>query len=154
MYLKKLIFGFCLLLLSTIATLNYLAFQYFWYWRIWWFDLTMHFLGGILVGLFFLWYFFVFIRTEDVNISFKLALKVSIIGVLIIGLAWELFEFGIDQYWAAEIGVKSFGVLQQGWMDTLSDLTLDLIGGFGATYFFWQMSVKSKIDSLSKSNHG
>ncbi len=152
MHTTKPIFFICLFLLAVIAGFNYLAFQYFWYWRIWWFDLVMHFLGGILVGLFCLWYFFTFIRPQEVDFSFKLALKVAIIGALTIGLAWELFEFGIDQYWAAEIGVKSLGVLQQGWRDTLSDLLVDLIGGFFSACLFWRMSQR-KISSLSIENH-
>lgn len=95
------------------------------YWRLAWLDALMHFLGGVLIGAFFLWWGY---------FSGKLALPKSLLfslsfilgGVALIGVLWEFYEFIIDKVVTRD---NYISVFQPGLVDTLQDLFLDLAGG-------------------------
>src|ERR1035437_2761720 len=118
---KKLFLRFTLLIVF-IFLLNSLAGEFHWYSSIWYFDMPMHFLGGFWLGLFFLWFFY------PNNLSFKLIFKI-ILCVLLIGILWELFELFFVNY----VGQLSFNTL-----DTTSDLSFDLVGGFSSILYFFK----------------
>ena len=46
------LFG-ALLLSILLLTLHLLALAHYWYWVYWWFDVMMHLLGGVTLGVFF-----------------------------------------------------------------------------------------------------
>lgn len=126
MFKNKLILFFIVILLFLIASLNWLAFSFYWYWRIWWFDLLMHFLGGVVVAA--LSYFF-YLLLINKRLSFFRLLTLTVASALIVGGLWEVFEFSIDAYWSAHVNIKSLQILQAGWWDTLLDLLFDFLGG-------------------------
>ena len=86
----------------------------------------MHFLGGLFIGLLILWIYFLLEHQTKLSNNILIFFIIPI-GVLIIGLLWEIFE--------ALIGVYNvFGA--QTFSDTISDLVFDLIGGLvGVIYF-------------------
>jgi len=92
----------------------------------------MHFLGGIWLGLAFIWLF----KIE--KISFKLILKI-ILGVLLISILWEVFEIILDK----NITGNSFNTL-----DTISDISFDLAGGFFAVLYFLRKIMSIKKNTL------
>ncbi len=78
----------CLITLSVLAGAHVLALEFFLYWKFWWFDIVMHFLGGIVIalGIFTLY---------DLRFPLPQRLKALVpvlMCTLIIALAWELFE--------------------------------------------------------------
>ena len=77
-------------LIFLIFLLNYLAMKFYWYSSIWYFDMPMHFLGGLWLGLALIWFF------KIKEISWKVILEI-ILGVLLIGVFWEAFEIIIDK---------------------------------------------------------
>lgn len=107
-------------LIVFIATANFIANKFYWYSSIWYFDIPMHFLGGLWLGWFFLWLFWPSV------VSPKLIWKV-VLGVLVVGVGWEIFELMFVNY----VAQNRFDVL-----DTLADLALDLSGGFFAIWYF------------------
>ena len=115
-----------------IFTADFIARQLFWYYSVWWFDMPMHFLGGLWVGLFFLWFFSAenmpwgHISTEQVTP--KLIFQ-TIIFVLIIGVLWEWFEFAVNN----QIAGEPFKLI-----DTISDVFFDLAGGALAVFHFFK----------------
>lgn len=111
---------FIAVLVLTILFVNSVAIKLHWYYSIWWFDMLMHFLGGFWLGLLLLYGFF------PNAISFKLLLKLFL-GVLIVGLGWEVFEIIVKNILFKEM----FYLL-----DTLSDLFFDLAGGSFALIYF------------------
>ncbi|MEK7588709.1 MAG: hypothetical protein AAB438_02730 [Patescibacteria group bacterium] len=118
---KKKLFIRLTLLVIFIFILNFIASKLYWYSSLWWFDMPMHFLGGFWLGLAFLW----LIPIDEPSLSkvFKI-----IIGVLIIGIFWELFEIGVN-----DILAKSpFDMV-----DTVSDLFFDISGGFASMIYFF-----------------
>lgn len=119
--MKRYLLFFNLVLVSAIAWMNYCANQNFWYWKIWWFDLVMHFMGGLWIGLMSLWLFyfsgFFVYRKFDWNI----AMIISLVSVFTVGVGWEVFEFLI------EVDFSNNYI-----SDTTGDLIMDVIGSLVA----------------------
>ena len=104
-----------LALVFFILIVNYAAMKFHWYYSVPWFDMLMHFLGGLWLGLAFIWLY-------PAGTSY---LKI-IAGVLLVGVFWEIFELVIHQYFLRE----SFDL-----PDTLSDLFFDMLGGGVAVFY-------------------
>jgi len=102
-----------IVLMIFMFVANHLAAKFHWYYSISWFDMLMHFLGGVWVALFFLYVF-------KVQTSFARKFLIVISSVLVVGLLWELFEFGMGI-----IAGENFSI-----SDTLSDIFFDLTGGY------------------------
>ncbi len=115
-------------LIVTIFILNYLALKFHWYFSIWWFDMPMHILGGFWVGLCFIWY----LKPKD--LSFNNIIKI-ILGFLVIGLLWEIFEISVDKI----IMQNPFNVL-----DTISDICFGLTGAFFSVLYFSKSIMKKQ----------
>lgn len=113
-------------LIFFIFIANSLAMKFYWYSTIWWYDMPMHFLGGFFVALLGLWIYF-FSGKKIKNSNAKTVVLISFFTVLVIGILWEVFEFGIDT-------IITF--MPHNRLDTLSDIFYDISGSFaGALYF-------------------
>ncbi len=112
-----------LALILFIAVVNGLANEFSWYWRIPWFDMPMHFLGGLWLGLVALWWY-----TRDVVLTTFRMFTISLLTVLVIGILWELFEFSMDTF----IIISE----QNSVFDTITDIIFDIIGGLVAVVYF------------------
>lgn len=101
--------------LAIIAVSHILALQFFLYWKYAWFDIPMHFFGGVSIAL-------GYGILPFLRIGLKLTYRTYIsylAVVLVVGLGWEVFEIVgginvIDEYFVS---------------DTLIDLVVDLLGG-------------------------
>ncbi len=113
--LKHIVF---LMFLMFVA--DYLAKVFYWYYSIWYFDVIMHFLGGFWVGLFFIYVFY----RKELKLN---SVPNIILCILAVGVLWEIFEFFVFN----QIGSTAFDRL-----DTISDIFLDLSGGFFALLYF------------------
>ncbi len=140
---------FLVVLITVIAVLNYYAFQNFWYWRIVWFDLVMHFLGGLFVSVSIIWLYLAWNRLSLQEAGFRRILFIGLAGALVVGGAWELFEFGVDYYWQVPIHLKTFTDLQESHLDTLSDLAFDVIGAIFGSLLLWFTPL---INNIRKNN--
>lgn len=116
-----------------IALANQLALKFYWYSAIWWFDMPMHFAGGVFGGLLGLWLAGYFFSAQFADLSFIRGLAFLMLFVFVAGGAWEVFEFVVD----ANITQNGFNVL-----DTLSDLCFDLAGGVTALLFSVQKTYR------------
>jgi hypothetical protein len=112
-----------ILLMFVLFVADLLAKKFYWYLSIWWFDVLMHFSAGFWVGLFFL---YIFTAKEFILPVVKVLLCVFVVGFL-----WELYEFYIYQHL---MGIPF------DFLDTLSDLFLDLLGGTLAIFYFFKKS--------------
>lgn len=113
-------------LLSIIGIANLVANKLHLYWTVWWADVFMHFSAGFCVAMasVLLWHYLL-----DRKISLRKSVFVSFLVVLIVGLAWEVFETHF------EIEILSDGYLYV--YDTVSDLILDICGGLlGSIYAY------------------
>ena len=112
-----------LIVAAVILLLHYLAVTLFLYSYVWWFDIPMHFLGGLASGLFSLWFYSSEIWSGGRKMTHFEVLTVALVGALIVGLVWELFEYyaGITQ--------NTIGSYP---LDTAKDLAMDIAGGYFA----------------------
>jgi hypothetical protein len=101
-----------------IAGLHYYATINSLYWSIGWFDILMHFLGGLLMGLIAIFIFFISEKIDFPRNSRIVIFSVVMGFVLIVGLTWELWELfaGLSDV------INDLG-------DTILDLIMDIIGG-------------------------
>ena len=122
-------------LILVVAILNKIGGIFYLYWLTWWFDVVMHFLGGAWLASVTFWLLPLIPAYQDSQIG-KREVGVAVIFVtLIVGLLWEAFElwFGISLLSAPDF-----------WLDSVTDLILDLIG---AMMVFWYVYLKSKTQN-------
>ncbi|MFA5737039.1 MAG: DUF2238 domain-containing protein [Candidatus Paceibacterota bacterium] len=129
----KSFFILSLILVVGIALLDFFAFKYFWYWRLPWFDKTMHFFGGFLIALVAI-QFYLYLSSKP--LTGKRLIVLSVVPALFVGCLWELFEFTAERIYFSEIALKNFGMLYGGWQDSLRDLFFDLFGSLSAVSLF------------------
>ncbi|MBY0539446.1 hypothetical protein K2P56_03390 [Patescibacteria group bacterium] len=104
-------------LVALLGALQQLAFAHYLYWRYSWYDILMHFLGGVVVGAVYLWV----VRYELPAFFKKYETFLYVFAFsLLVGILWEVFEFfvGIDREF-------SYPVRQ---IDTAIDLVMDVLG--------------------------
>ena len=126
---KKLLIHIIVLMFFIFLT-DKAAGKFYWYNSIWYFDMIMHFLGGVWVGLF-------FIYTLSVDEASLKSLWRVVLLTLLIGVSWEVYEFVVNNM----IGRVPFDIL-----DTLSDIFWDVAGGLVSLFYF------SKIIMMVRGN--
>lgn len=116
--------------LFGVFVLNALASFFYWYQSFVWFDMVMHFFGGIVVTFFLV---FVFYKTYDIwameRTFWKAILMNSLIFVLI-AVLWEIMEFSVQH--AFDI----YGALATP-ADSVSDIFCGLAGSLLALVYYF-----------------
>ena len=138
---RKKLLKHLVLLMFFIFVVNTFAQSFFWYYSIWYFDMPMHFLGGLWSSWFFIWFFCVAPNPFKVSFDiFDLKLFWKIIAfVLVIGILWEFFEFFTNN----RIGQEHFSVI-----DTSSDIFFDLAGGAFGIYYFLRKIMRVELNKV------
>lgn len=130
--IKELLINLALLVLFVFV-MNALALLFSWYWIFWWFDMPMHFLGGLFLGGLGVYAFIqYFLKKNTVLWKPYTWFKNVFLFVICISVAWELYEFIVDQL---------FKNGQPNVIDTLSDLFFDTAGGMTALLFLYIKSI-------------
>lgn len=105
-------------LVAVLGVLQQLAFAYYLYWRFSWYDILMHFLGGVVVGAAYLW-----VARYELSPFLKKYERFLYVFAfsLFVGVLWEIFEYyvGIDREF-------TYAVRR---IDTVIDLIMDVSGG-------------------------
>lgn len=97
---------FALVAIALVAMLHVSGLHFYFYWRIPWYDRIVHVIAGFAV-VFFTYYI-------------SRSLSLSVIGALVVGVAWEVFEI--------QSGYSSMA--HSGYIfDTIGDLVSDVVGG-------------------------
>lgn len=123
------------LVLVVISILNYLGGQFYWYWTYKWFDIPVHMLGGVWVGLTALWLWSHFMHLKVVKTFRMKALGVVVFAAFFVGISWEIFELlgGITN-----MSDKVY------WPDTIGDIVNDFVGGMLAYFAFIKIKKSEK----------
>lgn len=120
-------------IIAVLTTLHYCGVIFDWYNTIFWFDTPMHLMGGMFIGILFVYIFRIrhdLLKTESV-------LTFIIFGVgftVLTGVLWEFYEFFADV-----MIFKRYPFLDTPGgvhFDTLKDLFNDIVGGAIAVSFF------------------
>ena len=127
--------GFWLLIFLVVVNIVF-GFMLNFYLKFWFFDMILHFSGGLGVALFARYYFAKDLKSIS---GFGLFIFLVSFGVTV-GVFWEFLEFGISiiSKWTAGSlnSIDFFG----GAEDTISDLLMDTLGAFtlAVLHFFRQ----------------
>lgn len=133
MHQHKLLFSI-LVLSAVIAITHVAAIEFSIYWTLVWFDLVVHFLGGILIGLIGIW----LLRFWHVRLSPR-QVFVGVLGtVLVVGGLWEVFEWLAGNLMHAKNPV----------LDTTLDLLMDVLGGAAAYVLAGDLLVREKSTDI------
>lgn len=116
-----------IVLIVAIAVVNAFAEHYYWFWLMRWFDMPMHFAGGVWLAGVALWWRF-FSGRFTVEVSIKAIFAWVIVGALGVGLAWEVYEAGVSYLTVGHINDM---------LDTMSDLIFDTLGGLTVASLVW-----------------
>jgi hypothetical protein len=122
---------YALALLAVMALLHVGAIIFYIYWSVWWFDIFMHFLGGIAAGLLALWLYSQGNRRGN---EFWAAL----LGALIIGIAWEVYEYAAGVTYALDAYT----------FDTATDLVMDLVGALVPVWYVRRGLIKEQYSNV------
>jgi len=108
-----------LFILVIMAFLHILAIKFYLYWNFWWFDLVVHFLGGVAVGTF---AYYLISKSFCGHVRSRILVLVIALAVT---LVWEIFEF--------KTGITF--VSSNYAMDTVSDILSGLLGASMFLFF-------------------
>ncbi len=128
-------------LLFAFAIFHFFAIYNFWYWEFRWLNIPMHFFGGFLITMFFIWLNLRFkILSEFPNHLIVVLITLSFVSL--VGVLWEFQEFLYDIFISFK---KSDIILQLSAADTIKDLFFDFFGDF---IFLLVYFIKSKSARL------
>ena len=122
----------CIIALGiVIAILHGFALMHHLYFSVWWFDIPMHFSGGVLVSIVGIWVLAQFFPATILgSSSYPLLLQVILFAV-IVGTVWETFELIFKLTYTDPLIYIA---------DTAKDMTLDIIGACaGYAFGLWQL---------------
>lgn len=142
MILKFMNFNRALIIIGLVLIAHVVAMLFGLYGAWHWFDIPMHFGGGLAAGALGL-----AIWNEGVeNVTFKGRLAKHLkwwlvplfaLGITsIIGIGWEIHEFILDQLFTDQMNTVYQTMRQPSIMDTMGDFLNDLLGGTAAILIF------------------
>lgn len=101
--------------------------------QLWWYDEIVHFIAGGWGGIIIIWAYSKYKNKIPFYNKFKSApIITTILLMLLVGIGWELFEFGFVEYVKTTYNQR-LG-LQPTHFDTFTDLILDGLGGWLSAY--------------------
>lgn len=107
------------------GSMHAMAQVFYFYWTLWWFDYLMHFLAGVFIGLITLWVAYRWSIFGGARPGLLRASLIVFLPVVLIGVAWEVFEYFFGLTEATEEVYA---------LDVAHDLLADLVGGIVAVY--------------------
>jgi hypothetical protein len=93
------------------------------YTRFWWWDLMLHSLSSLTIGIMGFLAIYVFHMTRRVQMAPIYIASMTFCLTVTMGTLWELFEFSLDWFF-------QFTMQKSGLIDTMTDLMVDVIGAF------------------------
>ena len=132
--LEKPLFKEFILLSLSVAVLHAVATHFDLYWTTDYSDILMHFLGGAMVSVAFLWFYFYSGLFSSPNRNISLYFLIAILGTVLVSVSWEIFELLMDAERVGDIGYAS---------DTTLDFIMDLVGALVASFYSYYSSSHS-----------
>ena len=117
---KSLLLHTMLVSAILLVVLHAMGVYLYFYWIFTWFDVLMHFLGGLTGGLIVVWSLVEMSIFDKYHPTPKELVVVVVTSVLIVALAWEVFEYVYDII--EETSTKDYI------RDTVEDIFLGTLG--------------------------
>lgn len=105
-----------------IAVLSFVAIQFGFYIKFWYTDIFMHFIGGLFVGSFFLWFWFYSGYFRNLKFWQNKKFLCIFLSTLTVVILWEIFEYSLGLNKSPEGYV----------LDTAVDMILGILGAITA----------------------
>lgn len=137
--LKQKPLPFSFLVLAILVALHLVGSSFSWYWVYPWFDVLVHILGGLWVGLVFLWLASYLNQINSLKDYRAKSLLIALVAALLVGVVWELIE---NYAQIAFVNANSYS------LNTALDLLNDSIGGILAYLYFVKRTRACKKESL------
>ncbi len=136
---KKHLFWETIFFLIIVGVMNIIAVKNNLYWSTSEFDSLMHFLAGVFVSFFFLWFYFFSGFFKPPKRNFLQFLLVSLLGILFIGVAWETYELILgESLFSGENYIS----------DTVLDFIMDFLGAIVGCFYGYIRELKSLKDTI------
>jgi hypothetical protein len=130
-----------MLLVVGIAVLYIFGFVYEWNYSVWWYDILLHFLGGVWIAI--VAHRFLI---EPMGRIGRIGPILIIALVALVGVGWEFYEFTIDEIFFED---RALWRAQEGNTDTMTDLMMDILGGAVVAGYFSYRSYMSDRSNKS-----
>ena len=91
------------------------------YEKIWWWDLAIHGLSGLMMGIIGFLIIYVFYMTNRIRIAAGWIATITFAMAVCVGTIWEVFEFLMDEF----LGLN---MQKSGLIDTMTDLMINATG--------------------------
>ncbi len=91
------------------------------YEKIWWWDLALHGLSALTVGIIGFLSIYVFYMTRRIRVAAGWVATITFALAVCVGTIWEIFEFLMDWYFG-------FNMQKSGLIDTMTDLMINAAG--------------------------
>lgn len=114
------------------------------YARFWWWDLMLHSLSSLTIGIIGFLMIYVFYMTNRISIEPVYVAIITLCLAITTGTMWEIFEFTMDWFF-------HFNMQKSGLVDTMTDLIVNAVGSFIAAilgYFYVRDGDSLIIDRL------
>jgi len=131
---------FLFVLIWVLAVAHMMAEVYYLYWVFGWYDIMTHFLGGLWVGMAFLWIWYLSGYVGEIKAPDKKALYIALLAGLVIGILWEGYEY-IVWIWSGT------GLPQNYIPDTTLDIVVDILGAFLGYFVFLKLTHDTETDT-------
>lgn len=124
-----------LILAGAIFVLNEIAVERYLYWYFWWYDIMMHFLGGVVIGGIAVW-----MQLRFFPLASPRAIVLTVLAsIVLVGTGWEIFEYFIDPTYAQQADIV---------FDTALDLIMDTLGALVAALTITTIGRRRSPDAL------
>jgi uncharacterized membrane protein len=125
--LKQKPFPFSFLILAVLIILHLVGSYYSWYWKYPSFDIVIHVLSGLWVGLIILWLASILGQINSLKEYKVKSFLIAFLSAVLIGVVWEL----VENFWQLTfIRDSQYG------LSTALDILNDAIGGILAYLYF------------------
>lgn len=119
------------------------------YIRYWWWDIALHSVSGLLLGIvgFLLVYVLNESRRIDIHMRAGFVAMFAFAFAVTAGTAWEVFEFAADQLLGTQMQKPMLGD-PSGLTDTMWDLIVDALGAAVISCFGWWHMKRSRASFI------
>ena len=113
--------------------------------RFWWWDIALHSISGLLLGIvgFLLVYVLNESRRIDLHMRAGFVALFAFVFAVAVGALWEIFEFAADQLFDGNMQKPMFDD-PSGLTDTMWDLIVDTLGAAAISGFGWWHMKRSR----------
>ncbi len=135
MSLRKSFFNKFALSIFGVFVLNALASFFYWYQSFFWFDMVMHFFGGIVVTFFLVFVFYKLYGIWRNEKTFWKGVLMNSALFILVGVLWEIMEYSVQHVF------NVYGVLATP-ADSLSDILCGLAGSLIALIYYFMKTTQ------------